>query len=485
MLVGNRSVRFGGKIMSRRWVRRAVLVVIGTLAISAAGIGFSWWSTRADGQKRLDAWTAKLDAENPAWRMSDLVAARNARLPPPDRNSGYIALDALGLMPQEFKDWYVENKWLTYWPHNHLPEEEELCRCISVHEQSADAIAAACRLRHQPVGGFAINAAEPNPLDTPLPHLQKLRALAHLLQFQVVIQAASHRPDEAVDAVHALLNNARAVGDEPSLMSHMVRQTILTLAIDNAERALGHGEPKTGLVELQAALLEEAAYPRMAIGLRGELAMLDRLFENLDSGKLSFSQLDGKPAGTGWDAVWADTHMAFTRQYIPANRARMIECIDAYLQADKLTGRARLDALDAISVPTSDGEAFLVSRYVSGIVSVVASDDRVKARLACAAAAIACERFRQKHGRWPANLAEIPKEILANVPMDPFTGNPLLYLRRDDGITIYSVGNDRKDNGGLTLDPREEFGTDIGFRLWNPDQRGLPPIPTNADESPD
>ncbi len=40
---------------------------------------------------------------------------------------------------------------------------------------------------------------------------------------------------------------------------------------------------------------------------------------------------------------------------------------------------------------------------------------------------------------------------------DPFTGQPLLLEKQDDGWVIYSVGQNRKDDGG-TCDDRADFG---------------------------
>ena len=110
---------------------------------------------------------------------------------------------------------------------------------------------------------------------------------------------------------------------------------------------------------------------------------------------------------------------------------------------------------------------------------------RAKAYLRCAATGVAVERFRLAHGHWPASLAEIPKDVLPAIPLDPFDGQPLRYVKRVDGVTVYSVGLDEKDDGGkiragkITNDP----GQDIGFRLYDPVHRGLPAVPATIPSS--
>ena len=97
-----------------------------------------------------------------------------------------------------------------------------------------------------------------------------------------------------------------------------------------------------------------------------------------------------------------------------------------------------------------------------------------RAHLLNAATAIACERFRIARGRWPNSLDEIPKDILAAVPLDPFTGKPLTFTRYPDGIGIKSVGKGNEPG-------RAPENTDIEFRLYDPNARRLPHPPLEPD----
>jgi hypothetical protein len=95
---------------------------------------------------------------------------------------------------------------------------------------------------------------------------------------------------------------------------------------------------------------------------------------------------------------------------------------------------------------------------------------------------LAAERFRIANKRWPNNLAELVPRYLAQVEEDPYTLKPLLFNRVNNGIVIYSVGEDLEDDGGDVLGvDSERFTTgyrksnrpaDIGFRLWDVDKRG-------------
>lgn len=62
--------------------------------------------------------------------------------------------------------------------------------------------------------------------------------------------------------------------------------------------------------------------------------------------------------------------------------------------------------------------------------------------------ALAIEQFRRRHGRLPGELDELLPESLAELPLDPFTGQSLYYRPQNGGYLLYSTGPNRRDNGG-------------------------------------
>jgi hypothetical protein len=82
------------------------------------------------------------------------------------------------------------------------------------------------------------------------------------------------------------------------------------------------------------------------------------------------------------------------------------------------------------------------------------------------------EIFKSTHGRLPVGVMELP----ALTRLDPFTGQPLNYLARPDGYSIYSVGEDMTDNGGVAYSGRQSG--DIAFHS------GPPPARKRLDKNP-
>jgi hypothetical protein len=101
---------------------------------------------------------------------------------------------------------------------------------------------------------------------------------------------------------------------------------------------------------------------------------------------------------------------------------------------------------------------------------------RQHAEVRCLIAALAAERYRRAHGRWPESLAQLTPQLLGEVPLDPYDGKPLRFKRLAVGVLVYSVGPDEADDGGV-LDPESPGrpGSDTGVRLWDLPQRRQPP----------
>jgi hypothetical protein len=62
--------------------------------------------------------------------------------------------------------------------------------------------------------------------------------------------------------------------------------------------------------------------------------------------------------------------------------------------------------------------------------------------------ALACRLYKSRSGRYPETMDELVPGLLTEVPLDPFTGKPLVYRREGEGFIVYSLGSNEKDDGG-------------------------------------
>jgi hypothetical protein len=66
-----------------------------------------------------------------------------------------------------------------------------------------------------------------------------------------------------------------------------------------------------------------------------------------------------------------------------------------------------------------------------------------------AVATLAVERYRRAHGgTLPSTLGDTVPAFMPSVPIDPFSGRPLIYKPATDGYLLYSVDANGVDNGG-------------------------------------
>ncbi|MBY0461004.1 MAG: hypothetical protein K2V38_27095, partial [Gemmataceae bacterium] len=142
---------------------------------------------------------------------------------------------------------------------------------------------------------------------------------------------------------------------------------------------------------------------------------------------------------------------------------------------------ARKRVLDTAGTLIGDDAKYPTSTIVPvGIINtsqLFETDTCAIALLRVTATAVACERFRLKHRRFPTTLTDLTPDFLTAVPTDPHTGKSLLYKPAAFNPVVYATGPDGIDNGGANLDPKAENGGDIGFLLFNPQFRRQPPMP--------
>ncbi|MBI3880114.1 MAG: hypothetical protein HY301_08610 [Verrucomicrobia bacterium] len=82
-------------------------------------------------------------------------------------------------------------------------------------------------------------------------------------------------------------------------------------------------------------------------------------------------------------------------------------------------------------------------------------------------AAIALRRHELRHGKLPDELDALVPEFLPTLPHDCFSDRPLRYRLNADGtFTLYSVGEDGKDDGGDAR-PKTPPKAGASWQLWD------------------
>jgi hypothetical protein len=466
----------------RRWGGRVLIVLV----LALAGWLIAQEYSRHRGEQEYRDLVAKLDARYPnGWRL-EALQAQLPPLPPPEENGAL----QIAKLAREYHDWPCEqllDLWRRLEPQTRLTADQvEVFRGTLAKFQT----------EREMLGQFV----EPKPgrypiefqtkvLDTLLPHLSALKVPAYLMAFEAALRAEEGDRDGAVAAVKIILHTTRWVREEWGVLSQLSRTSSVLVAGRTIERLLAQGElTPDQLAYLQRLLEENEAAPYYSTGLRGDLAMQDRFYENIANGTLTYEE--SVPEGrrrSSWRRRLEE--FPFVRWHLPSERATTLRFTWMGLLATDLPEEQQYEAVqevqtavDSVNQPGGRTSTPLALRFEK----IFLAFHRTHAQQRSLIAALAAERFRLANGRWPNSLVELTPAFLGRPLTDPWTGGPLQFRRLQDGLVIYSVGRDREDNGGeFNREQLDAAGTDEGCRLWDVAKRRQPPPPAPPKLAPE
>ncbi len=301
------------------------------------------------------------------------------------------------------------------------------------------------------------------------------RAPANLLRYEAALRSQDGDADGALADVRGILAAARSVGDDPLLISLLIRVACNAAAVAVLERALAQGEPSARELEAVQALLEkEAAEPLLVRASRGERAGLHKLVGAMSRREVSLSAaVGGVPSSLERRLADAAGPTLARRSHAP-----MLRILTEYVEASKLPPeeqKAPFQVLDRKVKQAKVDYDVVTALLIPAMFKGAEAYQRGVGDLRCAVAAVALERYRHDHGRWPDALDVLAPKYLSEVPRDAGDGKALRLKRLADGVLVYWTGPDGKDDGGaLNRRNYNAKNTDRGFRLWDVGHRRRP-----------
>ena len=271
----------------------------------------------------------------------------------------------------------------------------------------------------------------------------------------------------AASTISLYLKIVSPLSEEPGILAHMYYDAAAATAVRTLENVFRVGsldEPR--LHELDACFRSFLSSDSTKWALWGERALFISLIDDMRKVVgipgviLSIATHGDQMRGTEMFGWLLDAHDAPDKLLLAARR------IEAELP--KLTRSQTFTEMQMISVSS------FVLVHLCRIAEIQA-----------ARVALAAERHRGDTGRLPSDLAELVPRYLSWIPIDPFDGAPLKLALKDDGLIIYSVGQDGVDDGGsVEWQGRERRPRDVGFRMLKPEKRGLVLLENSPGQEP-
>lgn len=284
-----------------------------------------------------------------------------------------------------------------------------------------------------------------------LPYTQESRAVARLLLLDAHVAAHDGNCALALQDLRGIFALSDAFRGEPTILSQLFRIAIYAMGCAGVEQLLPHCQwNDADLKSLQKVILAARFNEEMRRALCGERAMCLTSLQVMTVWPLRLTNVrevlryfDG--AIDAFSSPW------------PENLRRQRK-LGAHVRT---LGTGTFSRMTKYSVLL-----FLPAEEQSAVAGA-----RGEARLRCASAGIAAQRYRLKHGHWPKVLDDIEQTFRGDSAdptaqfTDPFDGKPLRYKVEPTRALIYSIGQDQKDDGGDCDPDAETTPRDLGFYL--------------------
>jgi hypothetical protein len=312
-----------------------------------------------------------------------------------------------------------------------------------------------------------------------LPDVQSSRSAARALTARAMLAAGEGRFEDARRDLLASHRLARLVGQNPFLIGRLV-----AIAIDavthSADRGLALADEVTA-EELERFRKDVQALPslppmREAIDVGERFMFLDSVTHIAVGGPDALDMLAaGAAEPDGWQKTvfkmttgelidWNEILRRGNRFYDRlaktfdepnfAERQQAFEAIEQQLkqkrqqaQGANLIGQVLGKGLSQVA--TDAIHDVMMALLMPAVAQVDVAETRAKAHRELTLTALALGAYRREHGKYPESPAALSPKYFEQVPGDPFIGKPLHYRRTEDGYLLYSVGPNRKDDGGV------------------------------------
>jgi hypothetical protein len=289
--------------------------------------------------------------------------------------------------------------------------------------------------------------------------LRSARMAAILLSTRTLKLIVDGEDDAAVNSVISMMRMARIFDHQPIIVVHTVKIGVVDLACEDIYLVLKVARPsEQSLARLQKALSE--TIPASALE---KMFLTERVYQTEVARNLL-------PENIVSQYLQKDVPDLPERLRLPERfwvRFRIRQKAVQYLRdMSRLIAAVRRPWPEPLDVMAGGLPEPAKGRLITSGAAFIRLTSETLVAVRCAVLAIAVERYRRSHGELPRSLDDVAGAYIDSIPLDPFTGERILYGRDEEGYVVYSVGHNRQDDGGsVRLRAGEKSPQDLGLRL--------------------
>lgn len=280
-----------------------------------------------------------------------------------------------------------------------------------------------------------------------LPSLSEARVLARLNAARMHIAHQQNDLDGFISAFESILALARICRSQPTPVQSHAAAGMENLAYIRLRDYLAQHPSPEWLDAIDAAIKRQSESPPRDYPFRGRALMtIDAIawtFSEPTRARFGrFSQGLGTFSGSFGLSLSTEGRLAT----YATNRAACDEFFEQVAQA------ALLEPYKRGPLPIADGNLLLTDLLYPEVRYSLQTLDTLEAHRRATTTMLALERYYLAKTTYPDTLAALVPEYLPTLPLDPWTGNPLVYRPLDaqhqTSYRLYSVGPDATDDGG-------------------------------------
>lgn len=280
-------------------------------------------------------------------------------------------------------------------------------------------------------------------------YISELKKASQLLTEQNLYLAQTGQTDDLFESTLTSINlSSNSLSRQPLMIDHLVAVAMQALTAAGIEDSLN----MTTYTEEQLAVLQQQMY---------QMRQNNTMQTTLIPERVEIIEIYNLPVADQVKQVsYYNNNLLEKLVFIPYDLSGikhkdgvlLLDFYDQYYRAFELPLHEQYIAFQRIK-DKQESYSFVPHWFLhvfSSYTRIVEINLRVIGNLQCAETALAIERYRLKYQQLPMSLEALVPEFLEEVPIDPFDGNPIrCILHESGGYTVYIIGEDGIDNGGL------------------------------------
>ncbi|MBW8001457.1 MAG: hypothetical protein FVQ80_05490 [Planctomycetes bacterium] len=292
-------------------------------------------------------------------------------------------------------------------------------------------------------------------------HIQNIESAVLLLSLRTLNLILNNDGDAAVNSAISTLKLTRIFKTDPAILPYIAKMEYVTLVCNDIYLLLEHTKPsEQSLLKLQKAVSEaipENSLERMFFTERVyRLKAVKNIIPKQTVARLIDDDLPDFPEQI------PVPRSILTLMRLRKDTTQFLSNTSVLIPACRKPWPAILDVVEEHMSQSGGKPDILFQR--AKLSSTITARSLVAVR--CSILNIAIERYRRSLGKLPASLDSLSPYYVKSIPIDPFSGKALLYALDSESYVTYSVGPNRKDDGGaVEFRPEQKDSLDIGIRL--------------------